>query len=248
MPANSAGDLVLHGNWPYLNLLEGNIVAHIVIDDSHGKNGTYNTVFRNRVELYGIFMNNAPASPNQNIVGNEITNQNPIMGYYVITGFGHFQHGNNVRGTIMPGGTNNLPEASLYLQAAPQYYQDQNSWPPIGIPNSLNSHKNKAEYIFDEGYLTTCEANVVTATFDSHSDEMKINVYPNPALNTLNIELGSGLTDVLEWTLIEPSGKILKTGDGHVVDLSDVSIGLFFLQIFDEDLHSTTKRIIKVSY
>ena len=42
-PANSAGEIVLHGNWPYANLFEGNDVGNIVIDNSHDANGPHNT-------------------------------------------------------------------------------------------------------------------------------------------------------------------------------------------------------------
>ena len=52
-PTNSAGDMVLHGNYPYANLFEQNICQNIVIDNSHGPNGPFNTFLRNRAESYG---------------------------------------------------------------------------------------------------------------------------------------------------------------------------------------------------
>ena len=42
-PTNSGGDITLHGNGPFLNLFEQNIVQNIIIDNSHGPNGRYNT-------------------------------------------------------------------------------------------------------------------------------------------------------------------------------------------------------------
>ena len=72
LPSNSAGDLVLHGNWTFQNLFEGNICQNIVIDNSHGLNGPYNTFYRNRAELYGIFMNSGSGNE-QHFIGNEIT-------------------------------------------------------------------------------------------------------------------------------------------------------------------------------
>ena len=59
LPSDAAGDLVLHGNYPYANLFEGNILQNLVVDDSHGLNGPYNTFFRNRADNYGIVMSNA---------------------------------------------------------------------------------------------------------------------------------------------------------------------------------------------
>ncbi len=54
-PNNSAGDAVLHGNYVYANLFEQNICQNIVIDNSHGPNGPYNTFIRNRAEGFGVF-------------------------------------------------------------------------------------------------------------------------------------------------------------------------------------------------
>ena len=113
-PKDAAGDMVLHGNYVYANLFEGNIVQNIVIDDSHGKNGPYNTFFRNRAELYGIFMNNNPASDAQNFVGNEITNNGILNGRYTIAGKIHFQYADNVKGSIKPSGTNDLSDITYY--------------------------------------------------------------------------------------------------------------------------------------
>jgi hypothetical protein len=101
-PTDAAGDIVLHGNYPYLNLFEGNIVQNIVIDDSHGKNGHHNTFFRNRAELYGIFMNNNPATDSVNFAGNEIPNSVFPLGLYFLNGNNHFQYGNNIKGVITP--------------------------------------------------------------------------------------------------------------------------------------------------
>jgi ribosomal protein L24 len=55
LPASSAGDIVLHGNFAYANLFEFNKCQTIVIDNSHGFNGPYNTFFNNEVTGYGIW-------------------------------------------------------------------------------------------------------------------------------------------------------------------------------------------------
>ena len=108
-PHNSSGDMVLHGNYVYANLFEQNICQNIVIDNSHGPNGPYNTFFRNRSEGYGIFFS-ADNSPSQNFLGNEITNTHLPYSLvnYLIQGSDHFLFGNNNKGTIDPVGTNSL--------------------------------------------------------------------------------------------------------------------------------------------
>ncbi|MDK2909104.1 MAG: hypothetical protein PWR20_671 [Bacteroidales bacterium] len=136
LPSNSAGDLVLHGNYPYMNLFEGNICQNIVVDNSHGINGPYNTFFRNRAQLYGIFMNTNPASDNQNFIANEITN--PIFGLYLVQGNGHLEYGNNQNGVLIPPDTDTLTIKSLYKNSVPEYWDYTYVWPGIGISYFLN--------------------------------------------------------------------------------------------------------------
>ncbi|CAN5190417.1 hypothetical protein BH09BAC1_BH09BAC1_07750 [soil metagenome] len=161
LPSNSAGDIVLHGNYPYANLFEGNTVQHIVIDNSHGINGPYNTIFRNRANGYGFFMNSGPASDYQNIVGNEITNTSgTIMGLYMLAGVGHFEYGNNHKGTIKPQGTDTLAEASMFLDSLPSYYTAKHICPPIGLPNNINEHIIEAQFRYQERNFTECTPTV----------------------------------------------------------------------------------------
>lgn len=62
-------DLVLHGNYPYANLLEHNYIEQIRADDSHGSNGPYNALVRNYVKEKAIRLQN---SPQTSLVGNQI--------------------------------------------------------------------------------------------------------------------------------------------------------------------------------
>lgn len=142
-PANSAGEIVLHGNYPYSNLFEGNSVQQIVIDDSHGKNGPNNTVFRNKLAGYGFFMNNKVGN-STNIVGNDITNSS--IGLYTVTGDDNYQYGNRVKKetTIRPTGTNNLTKESYYLCSSPKWWNNE-KWPNIGAPYPYNSTQIQAE-------------------------------------------------------------------------------------------------------
>ncbi|MCO5230354.1 MAG: MopE-related protein [Chitinophagales bacterium] len=150
-PSNSAGEIVLHGNYPYANLFEGNAVQQIVIDDSHGKNGSYNTAFRNKLSGYGFFMN--PNSANStNIIGNDITNTANAKGLYTLTGTDNFQYGNRVKGanSFIPAGTGNLEKKSYYLCTAPAWWNN-GSWPNLGTPYPYNSTKIPAEIRWENG-------------------------------------------------------------------------------------------------
>lgn len=135
-PSNAAGDLVLHGNYPYLNLFEGNVVQNIVIDNSHGINGPYNTLFRNRAELYGIVMSTSPASNEQNFIGNQVTYTGSVTyGQYALQGTGHFAYGNQIKGTILPAGTAEPVAPSLCGYSFGPFYTVHSSAPPLRTDN-----------------------------------------------------------------------------------------------------------------
>lgn len=139
LPSNSAGDMVLHGNYSYANLFEGNHAQHIVIDDSHGQNGPYNTFFRNKASGYGFFMNNNVGN-STNIIGNDITNTNLLMGLYTLTGSDNYTYGNRVKGAnnFRPSGTSSLDRVSFYLCDTPTWWT-QSIWPNLGTPYPYNT-------------------------------------------------------------------------------------------------------------
>ena len=101
LPNDLSGDIVMHGNYPYLNLFEGNIVQNMFVDASHGINGPYNTLFRNRAESYGIIISSG-AGDSTNIVGNEINGTGFGKGNYLMEGNGNLEYGNNKNNTIIP--------------------------------------------------------------------------------------------------------------------------------------------------
>jgi hypothetical protein len=129
-PAASAGDVVLHGNYPYANLFEGNIFQNLVIDNSHGINGPYNTFFRNRIENYGIVMN-GNSGDNMHFIANEITGSGLLKGLYNIEG-NHTEIANNIKGSLQAG---NVTETSFI---------NKNYTSKIGAPNAIGSWKNEA--------------------------------------------------------------------------------------------------------
>jgi len=154
--SNYGGDISLHGHYAYANLFEGNIVQNIMIDHAWGPSGPYNTIFRNRAELYGIIFTsgNPTTSDSQHIVGNDVTS---ILGSYSITGTGHIQHGNNIRGTIRPTGTGTLTDTSYYIDVEPVFWSIPDTWPSLGIPNTLGAGSNPARNRWNQGgTLTIC--------------------------------------------------------------------------------------------
>lgn len=165
-PSDFSGDIVMHGNYPFLNLIEGNIIQNLVIDNSHGINGPGNVFLRNRIENAGIFMNCSPATDFQAFIGNEITgtgtSSNGLIpfpkGLYSLCGRGHYEYANNQNGKMIPASVDNLV-SSLYFKTAPTFL-DKSNFPAIGYPNNTKTStipaftraqnsKKTLDYIFD---------------------------------------------------------------------------------------------------
>jgi len=258
LPANSAGDIVLHGNYPYANLFEGNICQHIVIDDSHGKNGPYNTYFRNRAELYGIFMNNAPATDSVNFVGNEVTNTTLLMGLYMLNGNGHFQHGNNIKGTITPSGTNNLPDTSYFYNNIPIFWLSLLNFPLIGPPVPYNSLINPAKTRYNTGNeLSYCNDTTFITTLNKQTNEKNnsfdvINVTYNKTSNSFEITINFYNQLKTEIILCNSIGVVIyknyylpNMGINKIIIPFEKtkSVNMFFITFIQSNYYKTLKTI-----
>ena len=180
LPANSAGDITLHGNYVYMNLFEGNVVQNIVIDNSHGINGPYNTFYRNRAELWGIFMNSS-AGNYQNFIGNQVTNTGLIpYGYYLLTGT-QYEYGNMVKGTVKPSESFEPIGTSLFGYNFGSYYNIISNIPPIKN-NNWESSDPLIEAVYRSNISekkSICSEIVYDASLILGSDD-KFEIYPNP--------------------------------------------------------------------
>jgi hypothetical protein len=115
-------DMVCHGNYPYLNLFEGNYGEFASIDNAHGRNGPFNTFFRNIATTGGF-----------NITNNQ-SNQQNFTGNHRLTTIGSFSasdhHITNNNWQIAAS----LADTSLYLTKIPKFLQSTNNWligPPL---------------------------------------------------------------------------------------------------------------------
>jgi hypothetical protein len=217
-----------------------------VIDDSHGKNGMYNTYFRNRAELYGIFMNFNPATDYMNIIGNEVTNTGFLLGLNLIYGNNHFRYGNNIKGTIDPIGTNSLPEASLFLNFTPAYYLSNSHWPPVGPPNTINSYKNEAYSRYLAGQYNDCNVEEIIVDIAEYKESESVIIYPNPAKSYINIAAGENA--IVEIDIYSYSGqKLLSVLNQKTIDISNLECGMYYIVIRLNNGSSIAKKIIKYS-
>jgi hypothetical protein len=241
LPANAAGDLVLHGNYPYMNLFEGNVVQNIVIDNSHSINGPYNTFFRDRAELFGIFMNSSPASNDQNFIGNQVTNTLPFYGQYSLQGTGHFTYGNQIRGTIQPPGTGEPDPSSMFAYPFPSFYQFLSSIPPVRNDNwQVTEPLIQAQY---NGQLLGRPAVCIEASYQVGMDGIQdrargeLRIMPNPA--DRYIQVIGGATIGRRYTVFNATGKGVLEGTmlrpDEPINVEQLRPGMYMLRLIGED-------------
>lgn len=244
-PANSAGDIVLHGDYPFMNLFEGNIVQNIVVDDSHGSNGPFNTVFRNRADLWGFVMNNGPATDSLNIVGNDVTADAP-MGLWLVNGTGHLLHGNLVQGEVTPEGTGTLDEASCFLAAEPAFLASIGGWPQTGPDHLPPGTLPAVERRTSGAGIAPCGSPAIGV--DEHV-MIAPRVYPVPAHDHVVVEglpgaqgpFSARITDLTGATCFQWS---IPATNRAFISLSDLSPSAYLLELIDVRGRTLRTRII----
>lgn len=247
LPSNSAGDLVLHGNYPFSNLFEGNINQNTVIDNSHGLNGPYNTFLRNRSELYGIFMNNSPATDSTQFLGLEITNT--TTGLYNLVGNGNLEYGNNNKGVLTPVGTTNLKDTSLYYFSINRpncFNTGFYNWPIIGLPNVYNTGTNAAKQRSLTNKMAICNCGNSIVSNIKLGDPIEITAYPIPVVDILHIKLPD---DNYILKLFNVEGKqidTIKVSGSYDLNLSALTNGIYFIKVFKENNPIGNLKFIKL--
>jgi len=246
LPPDAAGDLVLHGNFPYSNLFEGNIVQNIVIDDSHGTQGPYNTFFRNRAERYGIVMSFLEPTDKQNFIGNEVDG---TLGLFIMAGEGHFSYGNNIKGQVMPDQTMVLDDTTYYSNMPTDFYLPGQETPPIGIPNELSSNSIAAKERFLLGMPIFCGSElpppITTTTWEAEQNAPELLISPNPTQGRIKIDLPGYRREVVELRIFNLQGQLLQ----HWEDLSlpmMVSTLPSGIHIVEAQLANGTRAVQKV--
>jgi len=247
-PTNSAGDIVLHGNYVYTNLFEQNICQNVVIDDSHGPNGPHNTFFRNRGEGFGIFFS-ASNSPSQNFLGNEITNT--VFPYsfvnYTIQGTGHFLYGNNDKGTLKPTGTAVLPALSYAYSSRPNFVP-VNQWGGIGTPNVVSENVIPAfnRSVNNRIFEGAC-SNPIVGTIPIDESAF-VEIYPNPVQRILTIESEKTIENVYLYNNVGQLVQMQSLNQLSIVlKVDDLPVGIYWIRVDLEGGHqSRIKKVIKI--
>jgi hypothetical protein len=220
-----------------------NSVGNMVIDNSHGANGPYNTFLRNRGALFGIFFSDA-TSPSQNFIGNEIPNTTfPYSAVnYTLQGNDHFEYANNNKGVITPAGSEFLPTLSYIYSSTPSFVDNEN-FASIGSPNAMGSGIIPSE---ERALLSAPLAGSCGVELPIYVEEIvqpNVVVYPNP--NTGRFAIQSNET-ILYVTFFDIQGKVLRKDfifqSNAQLSMSEFKTGVYLIRI--ETLSCASQRLI----
>ena len=128
----------------------------------------------------------------------------------------------------------------LYQGSALVIYYAPNSWNFTRLGKIDNTTQDDLKTILGEGDVTvTLELEAVNSVSENKWIE-QIKVYPNPVGNYLNI---MGPYETL--TLMDVNGRIIKKSGDKIIDVTNITSGLYFLKIKSKDNKIVTKKIIK---
>jgi hypothetical protein len=134
--------------------------------------------------------------------------------------------------TLYNSGLPNTPVMDLGISAA--------------APNKLRAATfGRGVYEIDYGVNTGTAMNI--------GNEKKINVFPNPAVNFVNVEIKTEKQTELEFELSDVTGNILlkqqfiysSEKDNQLLNISSFSKGVYFLKITSKGAETETIKLVK---
>ena len=145
-------------------------------------------------------------SPNQILIGNEISNSSFPYSFvnYTINGTGHFIYGNNNKGTISPSGTANIPDTSFAFASIPDFVSNE-MWMQIGSGIPLGTANIPAAYRYT---MNNYFANACGNTDSGEIEYLKPNlqIFPNPTSGILEINCDFNLNDY--YQILDYQGRV----------------------------------------
>lgn len=120
--------------------------------------------------------------------------------------------------------------------------------------NLLMSYTAKSYYNPCEGYTSTVAPSKTSRRIKFNEDEAEaeegISIYPNPVKDELNINIQLEEDETASWSVLNINGQLIQSGslnnDNNTIDLSDLSQGVYFIQIkVNNQLIKTEKLIVQ---
>lgn len=107
-----------------------------------------------------------------------------------------------------------------------------------------NPNKCLSYYYLDNIKLSTDSSFVSTDIIENKKISNEVILFPNPTSNFVNIKSSRNIYSVEIYDLL---GNILttKNNDNNIIDISDLSNGIYFLKMIDKNNHQIINKIIK---
>jgi hypothetical protein len=108
-----------------------------------------------------------------------------------------------------------------------------------GIYVVRTTDTNGCVYVYSQGYVYALSTGI-----DALNISNAIHVYPNPSSGVVNINAGALGDQSYNVTIYDMTGKVLITvNDANTIDMSELSNGIYFVNITGENGISVTKKI-----
>ena len=92
------------------------------------------------------------------------------------------------------------------------------------------------------------QSYISIVSVEDHLIDIEINVYPNPAVDFLNVQIGD-LTDVENYSLFDMSGKLIEnkpiSSKQFKIGFQQVSMGTYFIVFLNKEKKLKTIKVLK---
>jgi len=110
----------------------------------------------------------------------------------------------------------------------------------------------KEQLVLTQGFLQN-DIKITSVLELDNSNNIKLNVFPNPVTNLLNIHVLSSDNKQISWQLINQNGAVIKyddiTDNNTEIDFSSFQSGIYFLRTFSkESNYFKIYKIVKINY
>lgn len=79
-----------------------------------------------------------------------------------------------------------------------------------------------------------------TISVEEHPYDSRYTIFPNPATNILTIK-GDGITEIQVWS---STGKLIKVSTAKIIDMSDLSRGIYYIKIRTDKGRPVYRKVI----